>query len=46
MNAARHDACARLLARGYRVWLNGVIMQRPDAPGYCRPDAYVIDDLR
>ncbi|WP_235878422.1 GNAT family N-acetyltransferase [Saccharopolyspora karakumensis] len=45
-NAARHDACRRLLARGYRTWLEGVIMQKPDEPGYCRPDTYVIDDLR
>lgn len=46
VNAARHDAYRRLLARGYRTWLEGVIMQRPNEPGYCRPDVYVIDDLR
>jgi GNAT superfamily N-acetyltransferase len=46
VNIARHDAYRRLLARGYRVWLEGVIMQRPNEPGYCRPDVYVIDDLR
>lgn len=46
INTARHDAYRRLLARGYRTWLEGVVMQRPDEPGYCRPDAYVIDDLR
>jgi GNAT superfamily N-acetyltransferase len=46
INTARHDAYRRLLARGYRTWLEGVIMQRPSEPGYCRPDAYVIDDLR
>jgi GNAT superfamily N-acetyltransferase len=46
VNAARHDAYRRLLARGYRVWLEGVIMQRPNEAGYCRPDVYVIDDLR
>lgn len=46
VNAARHDAYRRLLARGYRTWLQGVVMQRPNEPGYCRPDAYVIDDLR
>jgi GNAT superfamily N-acetyltransferase len=46
INAARHEAYRRLLARGYRTWLEGVIMQRPSEPGYCRPDAYVIDDLR
>jgi predicted N-acetyltransferase YhbS len=46
VNAARHDAYRRLLGRGYRTWLQGVVMQRPNEPGYCRPDAYVIDDLR
>jgi GNAT superfamily N-acetyltransferase len=46
VNTARHDAYRRLLARGYRTWLQGVIMQRPNDPGYCRPDVYAIDDLR
>jgi GNAT superfamily N-acetyltransferase len=46
VNAARHDAYRRLLGRGYRAWLQGVIMQMPNEPGYCRRDAYVIDDLR
>jgi hypothetical protein len=39
VNAAREDACRRMLARGYRATMNGVILQRPNAPGYCRPDA-------
>lgn len=46
VNVARHDAYRRLLARGYETWFAGVIMQRPNKRGYCRPDAYVIDDLR
>ncbi|MBW3659819.1 MAG: GNAT family N-acetyltransferase [Actinobacteria bacterium] len=46
VNAARHDAYRRLLGRGYRTWMEGVIMQRPNEPGFCRPDVYVIDDLR
>lgn len=46
INTARHDAYRRLLGRGYRTWVEGVIMQRPNDLGYCRPDAYVIDDLR
>jgi GNAT superfamily N-acetyltransferase len=46
VNAAREDACRRMLARGYRATMNGVILQRPNAPGYCRPDVYVVDDLR
>ncbi len=46
VNVARRDAYRRLLARGYRVSFEGVIMQRPNEHGYCRPDVYVIDDLR
>jgi GNAT superfamily N-acetyltransferase len=46
VNAARHDAYRRMLSRGYRTWLEGVIMQRPNEPGHCRPDVYVIDDFR
>jgi GNAT superfamily N-acetyltransferase len=46
VNVARLDAYRRLLARGYRTFMQGVIMQRPNQPGYCRADAYVIDDLR
>jgi GNAT superfamily N-acetyltransferase len=46
VNTARHDAYRRLLDRGYRTWLQGVVMQTPNEPGYCRPDVHVIDDLR
>lgn len=46
INVARDGALGTLLARGYATQFEGVIMQRPDEPGYCRPDAYVIDDLR
>jgi GNAT superfamily N-acetyltransferase len=46
VNVARHDAYRRLLARGYRVSFEGVIMQRPNEHGYCRPDVHAIDDLR
>lgn len=46
VNSARHEAYRTLLALGYRTWLEGVIMQRPNEYGYCRPDAYVVDDLR
>jgi GNAT superfamily N-acetyltransferase len=46
VNLAREDAYRRMKEHGYRTWLQGVIMQRPNEPGYCRPDVYVIDDLR
>jgi GNAT superfamily N-acetyltransferase len=45
-NMARHDAYRRLLARGFRTWLQGVAMEKPNEPGYNRPDVYLIDDWR
>lgn len=46
VNLAREDAYRRMRARGYRVTLQGVAMQRPHVEGFNRPDAYVIDDWR
>lgn len=45
-NMARHDAYRRLQARGFRTWLQGVVMQKPNEPGYNRPNVYLIDDWR
>jgi hypothetical protein len=38
MNTARHEACRRLLARGYRADLHGLTMLRPNEPAYNRPE--------
>jgi GNAT superfamily N-acetyltransferase len=46
VNAAREDARRILMERGYEPMMEGVAMQRPDAPGFNRPDCYVIDDWR
>ncbi|MEV4229324.1 GNAT family N-acetyltransferase [Streptomyces bobili] len=46
MNLGRPDAYRRVIDRGFRTWLQGVTMHRPNAPGYSHPDAYVIDDWR
>src|SRR5919201_2971788 len=46
VNSARRLAYSAMIARGYRGAMQGVLMQRPDAPGYNRPDVYVIDDCR
>ena len=46
VNAARRDAYRRMIARGFRTYLTGVAMQRPDVAGTLRADAYVIDDWR
>jgi GNAT superfamily N-acetyltransferase len=46
VNLAREDAYRRMRARGYRVAMLGVAMQRPHANGFNRADAWVIDDWR
>ena len=46
VNTARRDAYRRMLARGFRADLVGVAMERPDEPGYNRPDVYAMDDWR
>lgn len=45
-NNGRRVAYRLLQSRGYRADLNGIAMHRPDAPGYNRPDVFVIDDWR
>ncbi len=46
VNLAREDAWRRMSARGYRVAMHGVAMQRPHVEGFNHADAYVIDDWR
>jgi GNAT superfamily N-acetyltransferase len=46
MSLAREDAYRRMRAHGYRATVQGVVMQRPNAEGFNRGDAYVIDDWR
>jgi GNAT superfamily N-acetyltransferase len=46
VNLARQDAYRRMVDRGFRTWLQGVTMHKPNEPGYSHPDAYVIDDWR
>ncbi len=45
-NMARYEAYRLLVARGFRTEIQGVAMHRHNDPGYCRPGAYIIDDLR
>jgi len=45
-NSGRRAAYKMLQTRGFRADLNGLAMHRPDAPGYDRPDGFVIDDWR
>jgi GNAT superfamily N-acetyltransferase len=46
VNLAREEAYGVLLARGYRAWLQGVAMQKPNEPAFNRPGVFVIDDWR
>ncbi len=46
VNLARKDAYCRMRTHGYRTLTQGVVMQRPHAEGFNRPDVYVIDDWR
>ena len=46
VNTARAPAYRAWLAHGFRTYAQGVAMQRPDAPGFNRPDAWVVDDWR
>jgi predicted N-acetyltransferase YhbS len=46
VNTARTRAHRCLLEQGFKPFLNGLTMVTPDEPGYERPDALVINDLR
>ena len=46
VNTAREPAYCALLARGFRTIIQGVAMQRPNTPGFNRPDVFAIDDWR
>jgi GNAT superfamily N-acetyltransferase len=46
VNQSRHDAYRAMLARGFRIQMNGVAMHGGAAEGFCRPDVWVLDDWR
>jgi GNAT superfamily N-acetyltransferase len=46
VNTGRHEAYRQMLARGLRVDFIGIAMHRFNAPGYDRPDVFVVDDWR
>ena len=46
VNTARVAAYRRMLARGFRSFIQGVAMLRSEDQGYNRPDVYVVDDWR
>ncbi len=46
MNLARRDAYREMLQLGFRTTMQGVAMERNGAPGYNRPEVFLIDDWR
>jgi GNAT superfamily N-acetyltransferase len=46
VNTARHEAYRQMLAREFSTDMQGVVMSRPNEPGYNRPGVYLIDDWR
>lgn len=46
VNTARRRAYRAMLADGFRPQILGVVMHRPDEPGYDREDVFLIDDWR
>jgi hypothetical protein len=45
-NTGRTEAWDAMIERGFRSELTGVVMHRPNDPGYSIPGRYVIDDWR
>lgn len=46
VNTARLEAYRRMLERGFRTDIQGVVLQRAGEPGYNRPGVYLLDDWR
>ena len=46
VNTSHDSAYSRMAARQFRTEIIGVIMQKPNEPGYNRPDIFVLDDWR
>jgi hypothetical protein len=46
VNTARHNAYKKMIERNFRTDRQGVAMHRPNEPGYCRDNVYLIDDKR
>lgn len=46
VNTSRDAAYTRMIARRFRTEIIGVVMHKPNEPGYNRPDVFVLDDWR
>ena len=46
VNTSHDEAYTRMVARRFRTEITGVVMQKPNEPGYSRPGVFVLDDWR
>jgi hypothetical protein len=46
INLNRGQAYRQMLRRGFRTYVQGVAMHKPDSPAYNRSDVFVVDDWR
>ena len=46
VNLGRTEAYREMQTNGFRTEFQGIVMQRPNEPGYNRPEVFAIDDLR
>jgi predicted N-acetyltransferase YhbS len=46
VNTGRYEAYRNLISLGFRTEIQGVVMDRPNEPGYNNPETYLIDDWR
>lgn len=46
VNTSHDAAYTRMVARHFRTEIVGVVMHKPNEPGYNRPDVFVLDDWR
>ncbi|HEY9726183.1 MAG TPA: GNAT family N-acetyltransferase [Chroococcales cyanobacterium] len=46
VNTSHDAAYTRMVARRFRTEIIGVVMHKPNEPGYNRPDVFVLDDWR
>ncbi len=46
VNTSRDAAYTRMIARGFRTEIVGVVMHKPNEPAYNRSDVFVLDDWR
>ena len=45
-NTSRRQAYEKMLSKGFRIDMLGVVMQHGIDVGYNRPDVYIMDDWR